>query len=139
MQFKMLEPVRIKSWAVLVCKADNDLGGNQMGSLTHFINAIVTGFTNMGMQMPQVPTVVKADDMGRYPDPGRFNQAVTHLLNKCKPDVVFVIIPRKGALQLPTLGMHRAEQHSAVSACKMYITFACQRMVGLAAPQRFEK
>ena len=46
---------------------------------------------------------VAAGDMGRYPDPGQFGQAVAHLLKQAQgqqggePQILFVIIPRKGA------------------------------------------
>lgn len=76
MQFKMLEPVTIRSWGVLVCKADNDLGGTAMGSLNNFISATISTFQGLGMTISPKPVVVFADDMGRYPDPGRFSQAV---------------------------------------------------------------
>lgn len=98
-QFKMLEPVSIKTWGVLVCKSDNDLNGRGMGSLDNFIKAVARGFGEMGIGIQPDPIVIKADDMGRYPDAGRFTQAVTHLLKQARSqlDIVFVIIPRRGA------------------------------------------
>ena len=98
----MIAPVAIKSWAVLVCMNDYDLNGgpDEMGSLKCFINALLRGFNSMGMRMDNQPTVVKADDFGRYVDPGRFSQAVTHLLKQARGvEVVFVVIPRRGAQQ----------------------------------------
>jgi hypothetical protein len=101
----MLKPVSIEGWAVIVCMGDRDLRGQGMGSLDNFIGAIITGFSSMAMGITRDPVVQWGADMGRYPDPATFSDSVTQMLKSAsgmnkKIDVVFVIIPKKGALCL---------------------------------------
>ena len=96
----MLEPVKIASWGFIVCMSDRELAGNAMGSLNNFISALHSNFSQLGMAVPQRPTVQFAADMGRYPDPHKFCDAVEQLLRAAggkAPDIVFVIKPKRGA------------------------------------------
>jgi hypothetical protein len=101
-QFQMLKPVSISGWAIIVCMRDNDLRGQGMGSLDNFIHAIIQGFSSMGMRIPNDPVVQWSADMGRYPDAATFSDSVTQMQKSASSmrkniEVVFVIIPKKGA------------------------------------------
>lgn len=99
----MLQPVTIRCWAVFVLRNPSDLQHSGPGSLDAFLRCVVQGFTAMGMKMPAQPDLVdKVGDMGRYPEQGRLDQAVTNAMKKLQAknkrlDVAFFIIPRKGA------------------------------------------
>lgn len=102
-QFKLLAPVKIKSWAMLVLRDSRDLEHTGPGSLKNFGSTIVKGFTAMGMQMPAEPDRVEwVGDMGRYPEQGKLHHHVNSVINFLRPkgktpDVIFLIIPRRGA------------------------------------------
>jgi hypothetical protein len=99
-QFKVLEPVTIKSWAIIPCMQDKDLRGGGMGSLGNWIQNVVMNFRSLGITIPDEPYVQWASDMGRNPDPQLFSDAVQQTLRQTgkEVDIIFVIKPRRGAL-----------------------------------------
>lgn len=108
----MLAPVTIRCWAVFVLRDGRDLQHNGPGSLPNFIKMTVQGFTAMGMKMPPQPDRVEmVGDMGRYPEQGRLDVAVSNVIKALNAkgkrlDVAFFIIPRKGALPTPPPPCH---------------------------------
>jgi hypothetical protein len=98
----MLSPVKIASWAIVVCRDDRDLQGDRPGSLRAFGNTLVKAFKAMGINMPDQPDHVEwVGDLGRYPEIGQLHQAVTNVTMAQRsrgkaPDVIFFIIPRRG-------------------------------------------
>ena len=103
-QFRLLTPVNIKSWAVVVLRNERDLVGDGAGGLKNFNSTVVKGFTAMGIGMPRDPDRVEwVGDMGRYPEQGKLHQAVNNVLNVLRPkgktpDLMFFIIPKRGVL-----------------------------------------
>jgi hypothetical protein len=98
-QFKVLEPVTIKSWAIIPCMQDRDLRGQDMGSLGNWIQHVVMNFRSLGITIPDEPYVQWAPDVGRNCDPVKFADAVQQVLRQAgkEIDIIFVIKPRRGA------------------------------------------
>jgi hypothetical protein len=53
-QFRLLSPVTIKCWAIVVLRDARDLQQDGPGSLRRFGNCLVQTFTGMGITMPPV-------------------------------------------------------------------------------------
>lgn len=141
----MLQPVTIRCWAVFVLRNPSDLQHSGPGSLDAFLRCVVQGFTAMGMKMPAQPDLVdKVGDMGRYPEQGRLDQAVTNAMKKLQAknkrlDVAFFIIPRKGAhlprtppplpqhAHLPAHQLPGPRRHQQSTSILCHATRACRR------------
>ena len=100
-QFKMKIPVSIKTWGICVLMADRELRGDGPGSLQHWMQMLVTTFRELGIAVPAQPPTVHwcSRDPGRYPSYETIEPEIDAALAKHSaglPDVLFVIIPRKG-------------------------------------------
>jgi hypothetical protein len=89
---------------MVVLRDKRDLEHDGPGSLKNFGQTLVKGFTAMGMRMPPQPDRIEwVGDMGRYPEQGKLHHHVSSVLSMLRPkgkepDVLFFIIPRRGAL-----------------------------------------
>ena len=105
MQFQLKRPQAIRSWAVCVLmdrRGLEELEGDDAGSLKNWMRVLQTTFRELGMQVPQtLPAVHRASrDPGRYPTYEVIEPEIEAALDAAgaMPDVLFVIIPRKGAM-----------------------------------------
>ena len=110
MQFKLFNPKSIGCYAFVMCMG-NDGGhgsvrehGGQPGDLDHFMEAMHRDFNDIGLEMPRDHgNVLYTGDLGPYPAPNELDEAVKEVLKKvhakyhCKPDLVFFVMPRRGA------------------------------------------
>ena len=110
MQFKLFNPKTISCYAFVMCMG-NDGGhgsvrehGGQFGDLDNFIESMHRDFNDVGLTMPRDHGVVLyTGDLGPYPAPQDLDACVKEVLKKVdakhhrKPDVVFFVMPRRGA------------------------------------------
>ena len=97
-------PATIKTWGMCILMGDRELKGDQPGSLNHFNKVLMNCFRGVGMNIPSTPPVVYwcSRDPGRDPSYEKIEPEIAAALARfgnALPDLLFVVLPRRGVLQ----------------------------------------